>query len=159
MKRDAALDAIAEGRHRDPFGVLGPHLTADGLIIRACIPTAERISVIRKGSSAVDMVRRHEAGIFEGTVARLTTIPDYRLLVTYRGGATAEVDDPYRFGRVLTDYDLHLFGEGAHTRIYEKLGAHPVTVGSVPGVHFAVWAPNAARVSVVGDFNAWDGRP
>ena len=74
------------------------------------------------------------------------------------GGATVEIDDPYRYGRVLTDYDLYLFGEGKHTRIYDKLGAHLMTIGTASGTHFAVWAPNARRASVVGDFNAWDGR-
>ena len=78
--------------------------------------------------------------------------------MTYPGGYHADVDDPYRFGRVITDYDLYLFGEGNHTRIHDKLGAHPMTIGSTEGVHFAVWAPNATRVSVVGDFNGWDGR-
>ena len=69
-----------------------------------------------------------------------------------------EFDDPYRYGRILTDFDLHLFGEGTHQRIFEKLGAHRISVGSTTGVHFAVWAPNAQRVSVVGDLNGWDGR-
>src|SRR5207302_2961127 len=69
-----------------------------------------------------------------------------------------EIDDPYRYGRVLTDYDLHLLGEGTHYRSFEKLGAHRIQVGTTAGVHFAVWAPNADRVSVIGDFNAWDGR-
>ena len=158
MKRDAMLDALAEGRHRDPFGVLGPHVTPAGVVVRACVPTAERITITRKGLAPVDMTRRHAAGIFEATLPRAKNIPDYRLEVSYHGGATAEVDDPYRYGRVLTDYDLYLFGEGRHTRIYEKLGAHPMVIGPARGVHFAVWAPNAARVSVVGDFNAWDGR-
>ena len=78
--------------------------------------------------------------------------------MTYPGGVSVEVDDPYRYGRVLSDFDLYLFGEGKHTRLYDKLGAHPMTIGDAAGVHFAVWAPNAHRVSVVGDFNDWDGR-
>ena len=85
-------------------------------------------------------------------------MPDYRLRITYPGDHVVEIDDPYRYGRVLTDFDLHLLGEGTHHRAFEKLGAHRVTVGTTTGVHFAVWAPNAERVSVVGDFNAWDGR-
>ena len=104
------------------------------------------------------MTRRHPSGIFEAILPGKKEIPDYRLQVTYPGGVTAEVDDPYRYGRVLTDFDLYLFGEGKHTRIYDKLGAHPMTIGEAAGVHFAVWAPNAKRVSVVGDFNSWDGR-
>ena len=84
--------------------------------------------------------------------------PDYRLRITYPGEHVVEIDDPYRYGRVLTDFDLHLLGEGTHHRAFEKLGAHRMTVGTTAGVHFAVWAPNADRVSVIGDFNAWDGR-
>ena len=158
MKRDSALQALAEARHADPFAVLGPHPDSRGVVIRALVPTAERITVTRNGSGSVEMQRRHPAGIFEVVLPGATEVPDYRLQVQYHGGATSEIDDPYRYGRVLSDYDLYLFGEGKHTRIYEKLGAHPMTVGTAAGVHFAVWAPNAKRVSVVGDFNAWDGR-
>ena len=158
MKRDSALQALAEARHADPFSVLGPHPDPRGLVIRALVPTAERIRVTRNGSGSVEMERRHPAGIFEAVLPGTAEIPDYRLEVLYHGGSTSEIDDPYRYGRILSDYDLYLFGEGKHTRIYEKLGAHPTTIGGSAGVHFAVWAPNAKRVSVVGDFNAWDGR-
>jgi 1,4-alpha-glucan branching enzyme len=129
-----------------------------GVVIRACVPAADHITVTGNGLNAIHMTRRHPAGIFEVCIPDAKEIPDYRLQVTYLDGVTAEVDDPYRYGRVLTDYDLYLFGEGKHTRIYDKLGAHPMTIGVADGVHFAVWAPNAKRVSVVGDFNAWDGR-
>jgi 1,4-alpha-glucan branching enzyme len=158
MKRDSMLEALAEARHADPFSVLGPHLGPAGVAIRACIPPAERAAITRPGSPPVDMTRRHPAGIFEATLRGAKEIPDYRLEVTYPGGVTVEVDDPYRYGRVLSDFDLYLFGEGKHTRLYDKLGAHPMTIGAAAGVHFAVWAPNAYRVSVVGDFNSWDGR-
>ena len=88
-----------------------------------------------------------------------TTRSDYRLRITYHAAVTSlEIDDPYRYGRVLTDFDLHLFGEGTHHRAFEKLGAHRISVGTTTGVHFAVWAPNADRVSLIGDFNGWDGR-
>src|SRR5437867_7275299 len=83
---------------------------------------------------------------------------DYRLRFTFRDGYSIEVDDPYRYGRVLTDVDLHLIGEGTHYRAHQKLGAHRLTIGSTTGVHFAVWAPNADRVSLLGDLNGWDGR-
>jgi 1,4-alpha-glucan branching enzyme len=158
LKRDALLQALAEARHADPFGVLGPHVESGGVVIRAIVPTADRVTVTRNGSSPIDMTRRHPSGIFEATIAGATEIPDYRLRVLFHGGTTGEIDDPYRYGRVLSDYDLYLFGEGKHTRIYDQLGAHPMTVGNAAGVHFAVWAPNAKRVSVVGDFNSWDGR-
>jgi 1,4-alpha-glucan branching enzyme len=159
VKRDPSLQAIAEARHADPFGVLGPHVEPQkGVVIRAMIPSAERITVMRNGSGSIEMTRSHPAGVFEAVLPDLTEIPDYRLHVSYQGGTTSDIDDPYRYGRVLSDYDLYLFGEGKHTRIYDKLGAHPMTIGQAAGVHFAVWAPNAKRVSVVGDFNVWDGR-
>jgi 1,4-alpha-glucan branching enzyme len=149
--------ALAEARHPDPFGVLGPHVADGGVVIRAVLPGVERVAVRRAGGDAVEMQGKHPAGIYE---ARLpgTSIPDYRLRITYPGGGEHEIDDPYRYGRVIGDYDLYLFGEGNHTRVYEKLGAHPMRIGDVAGVHFAIWAPNAARVSVVGDFDRWDGR-
>src|SRR5207245_1661063 len=83
---------------------------------------------------------------------------DYRLRITFTHDHIVEADDPYRYGRVLTDFDMHLLAEGTHHRAFEKLGAHRISVGSTTGVHFAVWAPNADRVSVIGDFNGWDGR-
>ena len=152
------LDAIAGARHPDPFSFLGPHLVDGRVTIRAYLPAAETVSVVRDDASSVSMVRRHPSGVFEAELSEAREIPDYRLRVTYPGGHTVDVDDPYRYGRIISDYDLYLFGEGNHTRIYDALGAHPRRVGSTEGVHFAVWAPNAVRVSVVGDFNAWDGR-
>ena len=85
-------------------------------------------------------------------------VSHYRLRVEFPGDHVLEFDDPYRYGRVLTDFDLHLLGEGTHYRAFDKLGAHRIAVGSTVGIHFAVWAPNADRVSVIGDFNGWDGR-
>ena len=152
------LAALASARHADPFGVLGPHVEDGGVTVRAFLPEAVRVRVAAHGAEPVEMQRRHDAGIFEGRLPGQATIPDYRLRVTYGDGFEHEVDDPYRYGRVLTDYDLYLFAEGNHTRIYDKLGAHHMRVGAAAGVHFAVWAPNAARVSAVGDFNHWDGR-
>src|SRR4029079_19351992 len=110
-----------------------------------------------RGGELHPMQRRGPDGLFEITVAS-EDIPDYRLRVTYSRDYIVEIDDPYRYGRVLTDFDLHLLGEGTHHRAFEKLGAHRIRVGTTTGVHFAVWAPNADRVSVIGDFNAWDGR-
>ena len=153
-----ALDAIASARHSDPFSVLGPHVQHDHVVIRAVLPWAERVSVVGEEIGEVPMVRRHPEGVFETGLAGLTEVPEYRLHVTGPGGRTTIVDDPYRYGRVISDYDLYLFGEGNHTRIYDRLGAHPLKVGYAEGVHFAVWAPNASRAAVVGDFNDWDGR-
>ena len=159
---DAALAALAAGRHRDPFAVLGPHPNDDvagrGTVIRAFNPAARSIDLVLKATGErLAMSPREPPGFFEAVVAG-ADVPDYRLRITYPGDIVADVDDPYRYGRVLTDFDLHLLGEGTHYRSYEKLGAHRITVGDATGVHFAVWAPNADRVSIVGDFNAWDGR-
>ena len=152
------FDLLADARHSDPFSVLGPHPTDRGLAVRALFPDALDVGLARPGADPVPMERRHPAGVFETVLEGVRDVPDYRLRVVFPGGHEAEIDDPYRFGRVFGDFDLYLFGEGTHTRIYEKLGAHPMRIGATEGVHFAVWAPNAQRVSVVGDFNAWDGR-
>jgi len=104
------------------------------------------------------MARRHPSGFFEAVFEGESAIFDYRLRVIYHGGHVLEIDDPYRYGRVISDYDLHLYSEGSLLRAYDHLGAHLRRFGEAEGVHFAVWAPNADRVSVVGDFNGWDGR-
>jgi 1,4-alpha-glucan branching enzyme len=149
---------IAAARHPDPFSILGPHPTDRGLVVRAVLPGAERVEITRPDAPVVMMDARHPDGVFEGLLEGVHDAPEYRLRVTYPDGHRTELDDPYRFGRILTDFDLYLFGEGNHTRIYTRLGAHPMRIGDADGVHFAVWAPNAHRVSVVGDFNSWDGR-
>ena len=152
------FDLLADARHSDPFSVLGPHPTDRGLVVRAMFPGAQTVRLTRPGADPVTMERRHPGGVFEAVLEGVRDVPDYRLRVTSPDGREAEIDDPYRFGRIIGDFDLYLFGEGNHTRIYEKLGAHPTRIGATEGVHFAVWAPNAHRVSVVGDFNGWDGR-
>jgi 1,4-alpha-glucan branching enzyme len=160
---DAALDpglaALSSGQHRDPFSLLGPHPSTSGsVVIRALRPDAARIDVRLVANGAVEpMTRLNDDGLFEAVVAGPET-PDYRLEVTFRSGHSLGFDDPYRYGRVLTDFDLYLLSEGTHHRAFEKLGAHRITLGTTVGVHFAVWAPMAHRVSVVGDFNGWDGR-
>jgi 1,4-alpha-glucan branching enzyme len=157
---DAALVALAGGYNRDPFAVLGPHVERGETVIRAFHPSARSIDVRLVRSGELHAMNRHgEMGAFE---LRLKSDagerPDYRLKITFPGDQIVEIDDPYRYGRVLTDYDVYLLGEGTHYRAFEKLGAHRLMVGTTTGIHFAVWAPTADRVSVVGDFNAWDGR-
>jgi 1,4-alpha-glucan branching enzyme len=157
---DPALAALDAGRHRDPFALLGPHVTDDGsVVIRAVRPDAATMAVRLAATGAVHPMRRIPSsdGLFEIVVPG-PAIPDYRFRITFYGGHVLEFDDPYRYGRVLTDFDLHLLGEGTHHRAFEKLGAHRIRVGTTTGVHFAVWAPAAQRVSVIGDFNGWDGR-
>jgi 1,4-alpha-glucan branching enzyme len=162
LRRETEFTALAEGRNRDPFAILGPHPHRDGFIVRAYQPAARAIElrIVHTGELR-EMRRREEPGLFEGDLPRAAAVEgpaDYRLRITYAPGHTIELDDPYRYGRVLTDFDVYLLGEGTHQRAFEKLGAHRVRLGSTTGVHFAVWAPNAARVSVIGDFNGWDGR-
>jgi 1,4-alpha-glucan branching enzyme len=159
-----AREAIARGLHADPFAVLGPHEIAGqssgGLAIRAFRPDASTMSVEPLPERpAVPMTRVHDDGLFEALVpaARRDDF-DYRLRVERHDGTSAVFDDPYRYGPVLTAFDQHLFAEGTHVRSFDRLGARPMVHGVRAGVHFAVWAPNARRVSVVGDFNAWDGR-
>jgi 1,4-alpha-glucan branching enzyme len=156
---DEALIALVQGTNRNPFAVLGPHPDEQGggLVVRALHPSARQVEVrVLPDGPWQPMTRRHPTGLFE---ARLQAGGgDYRLRVTYPGDHAIEMDDPYRYGRVLSDFDLHLLGEGTHYRAFEKLGAHRVSIGRTAGVHFAVWAPNADRVSVIGDFNGWDGR-
>ena len=163
---DAALDAVAHGTSDNAFASLGRHeLTHHGrpaVVIRTMQPAAAQVELLRLPQrQAIPMERRHPNGLFEVIVplegARAIDF-DYRLRVVEPGGRAIEVDDPYRYGQVLSDFDLHLFAEGTHYRAWEILGPHCVTFGTTRGVHFAVWAPNAQRVSVVGDFNQWDGR-
>ncbi|HVC21383.1 MAG TPA: 1,4-alpha-glucan branching protein GlgB [Vicinamibacterales bacterium] len=165
---DRALSDLAAGRSHDPFALLGPH-AADprGTILRVLQPAARAVEAHLHGAASgaagrpgvVPLARRGSDGLFEALIpSEAGGVRDYRLRVTFQDGTVRELDDPYRFGRVLTDYDLHLLGEGTHYRSYRKLGAHVLALDGVDGVHFAVWAPNAERVSVVGDFNGWDGR-
>jgi len=148
----AAREIIA-GRHADPFSYLGPHTENDEIVLRVFLPNAKRVVAIGDNGEH-ELARLDPAGLFAG---RLDGLQHYRLRARF-GDSEVELEDPYRFPPVLTDYDLHLLGEGNHLRLYDKLGAHPMVLEGVAGVAFVVWAPNARRVSVVGDFNFWDGR-
>ena len=149
-------EALAHGRHGDPFKLLGPRDTSSGRVIRAFLPGAQAVEVLRRGDRSV-IGRLEETtpeGFFEGTV---TDREPYLLRIRWPAD-TQETEDPYSFGPLLGDLDLHLFNEGRHFELAEVFGANATTVQDVPGVAFAVWAPNAARVAVIGDFNDWDGR-
>jgi 1,4-alpha-glucan branching enzyme len=144
--------AIVEGRHSDPFHYLGWHQDGEAAVVRVFMPDAsDVVALTDAGESRLERVG-HSA-FFIGPVAN----PRYRLRVRF-GDNDVEMEDPYRFPPVLSDFDLYLLGEGNQLRLYDKLGAHPLTHDGVAGVAFAVLAPNAQRVSVVGDFNYWDGR-
>jgi len=154
-----AIEALVRGDHGDPFALLGPHRDAKGqTVVRTFQPHASRVWVIDgKGKALAELSREHADGLFAGRVGKPKSPFAYRLRLE-AGGQTLEIEDPYRFGEILGDIDVHLIGEGNHRQIYEKLGAHPRTMEGVDGVAFLVWAPNATRVSVVGAFNGWDGR-
>ncbi|MBC2835409.1 1,4-alpha-glucan branching protein GlgB [Paragemmobacter straminiformis] len=150
----SAARAIVEGRHGDPFGVLGPHKIGKDWVVLAFVPGAERLTVLCGKAEVVAEAVPDFAGLF---AAKLDKNQPYRLRAEGHGTAW-EFDDPFRFGPVLGEMDEYLLGEGTHKRLWQVLGAHIVTHEGVSGTHFAVWAPNAERVSVVGDFNIWDGR-
>jgi 1,4-alpha-glucan branching enzyme len=147
--------AILEGRHSDPFQYLGPHSEDGRTVVRAFLPEAQKVDAIDPHGEATALTRIHEDGLFAGFLPNGST--SYQLRARF-GETVVDLDDPYRFPPVLTDYDLYLLGEGTHQRLYEKLGAHPMVLEGVPGVGFVVLAPNAQQVSVVGDFNFWNPR-
>ncbi|MGX5719592.1 1,4-alpha-glucan branching protein GlgB [Shinella zoogloeoides] len=153
----ADIDAILEGRHWDPFAVLGLHASDNTFIARCFLPGASEVAVeTLSGKEIGTLTRVAEAGIFAGEVAAKKLQP-----VRYRArnaGGEWTVVDPYSFGPVLGPMDDYYIREGSHLRLFDKMGAHPMTLEGVEGFHFAVWAPNARRVSVVGNFNEWDGR-
>jgi 1,4-alpha-glucan branching enzyme len=148
--------ALADGRHCDPFSVLGPHDREDGRIIRAFLPGATRVDIIRRGDHAAigPLQQSDTPGLFEGLFADRSR---YLLRIVWPH-AIQETEDPYSFGLLLGDLDLHLFNEGRHFELANAFGGQVITVDQVEGVRFAVWAPNATRVAVVGDFNFWDRR-
>ena len=152
-----AVNAVCHARMGDPFAVLGPHDVGGGCEIRAMIPHADAVDILDRatGDALAPMERVRADGFWIGRIpARLP----YLLRLTFPGGSTLDVEDPYRFGATLGELDIYLLGEGRHHDIGERLGAHPDDMDGVAGVRFAVWAPNAQRVSVVGSFNDWDGR-
>ena len=156
-----AIAAIAGSCYSTPFDILGLHNVTlagrPGLVVRTFQPQARNVSVLRFGAER-PMQCIHADGVFETVFSGETKIFPYKLSVTLHDGRTYVTEDPYRFPPVLTGYDLHLFSEGNHIRLYDKLGAHIIEHCGVRGVHFSVWAPGAERVSVVGAFNQWDGR-
>ena len=154
---------IIQAHHNDPFSILGPHYSEkdNGIVIRAFLPHADHVYVFREGNPETEyrMERIHKEGFFELLIAGEDKGFKYRFCVTDKQGNAATFHDPYAFpSPLMSGFDCYLFAEGNHYRIFEKLGAHPVVKDGVHGVNFAVWAPNARRVSVVGAFNRWDGR-
>jgi 1,4-alpha-glucan branching enzyme len=157
------LRSLVELKHRSPHQLLGMHPLGDGsgVVVRAFVPDAAEIEiqpVHEKKQPKLKLKRLHEAGVFECVSTLAKRVYAYDLIITDRSGAARRERDPYSFLPTLSDADLFLFNKGDERRIYEKLGAQLREMDGVAGVSFAVWAPNARRVSVVGDFNQWDGR-
>ncbi|MDP9417975.1 MAG: 1,4-alpha-glucan branching protein GlgB [Actinomycetota bacterium] len=152
------LDRLVGGAHHDPHSILGPHPGAAGVTLRVLRPWATSVTAV-VGEQRHELTHEH-AGVWV-TVLPGTDVPDYRLDVSY-DGATVRQDDPYRFLPTLGEVDLHLLGEGRHEQLWQVLGAHVRTYaapfGDIVGTSFAVWAPSAQGIRVIGDFNSWDGR-
>jgi 1,4-alpha-glucan branching enzyme len=147
--------AVIEGRHSDPFHYLGLHVEDGDPVVRVFLPDAAEVAVVDERGHENSLRRVHDAGLFVGRLAEQSE--RYHVRARF-GENVVELEDPYRFPPILSYVDLYLLGEGTHMHLYEKLGAHPLVFDGVAGVAFAVFAPNARRVSVVGDFNSWDGR-
>jgi 1,4-alpha-glucan branching enzyme len=151
-----AVKALIEGRLGDPFALLGPHPAMHGTVLRVFAPPAESVAAIDgRGALLARLQPLQTPGLFAGVIPEGTA---YRLRIHWPGGLVQETEDPYSFGLLLGELDIYLLAEGSHLELGRCLGAQPMSVGGVPGVRFAVWAPNAQRLSVVGDFNGWDGR-
>src|SRR5881396_31661 len=159
----AELESLVQAQHRHPHMLLGMHPLGDGsgLVVRAYLRNTLRVEVVpvlEKARPRFALARVHESGLFEGFTKEVNKVYAYDLVITDYQGGDRRTRDGYSFLPTLGETDLHLFNEGNDRRAYEKLGAQLQTIDGVPGVSFAVWAPNAQRVSVVGEFNQWDGR-
>ncbi len=160
------LDALVRREHSNPHSVLGAHPQNGGVVIRALRPAASSVTVRADGKPAVELKRIHPGGVFEGEIKGAELPLHYQLDIDYGDGAEFTIDDPYAFLPTIGELDQHLIAEGRHEELYDKLGAHvreievpaPHPQPRVTGTAFAVWAPSARAVSVVGDFNSWDGR-
>jgi 1,4-alpha-glucan branching enzyme len=162
-KRDAELESLAHREHGNPHSVLGAHPKRSGVVIRALRPGATAVTALLDaadpdGASRLELKCAHPVGIFQGTVKGAKMPLSYRIEASYGEGPPHTQVDPYVFLPTLGELDLYLIGEGRHERIYELLGAHPKVHQDVSGTAFAVWAPAARSVSVVGDFNFWNGQ-
>src|SRR5258708_7182307 len=156
---EGTVEAIVGAYHGDPFAVLGQHQAGDCIAVRVFRPDARAVTVRDETTGATyPALQIHPDGFFEAVLEGAQERIFYQLDFTGHKGQTWSEYDPYSFGVLLGPLDLHLFAEGNHWQLYDKLGAHLTEAGGVRGTSFHVWAPNAQRVSVVGEFNAWDGR-
>ena len=158
----AEVEDITYAETADPKRILGAHIIPEGLLVQTYLPTAKRVELRLGAGAAYPMELVDESGFFAVLLplqeAWKDALPDYRYHITYDNDTTEDTEDPYAFPSVYTDRDIKKYQGGIWYDIYEKMGAHPIRINDVDGVVFSVWAPNAERVSVVGDFNLWDGR-
>ena len=152
------LDALVRREHPEPHSVLGAHASEGGVVVRALRPSAESVAVKPSRGKSVPMTEIHPGGIFEAVIEDAELPLKYKLKVDYGSAGKFTIQDPYSFLPTIGELDLHLMGEGRHEELYERLGAHVIEHGGAQGTAFAVWAPAARAVSVVGEFNSWDGR-
>jgi 1,4-alpha-glucan branching enzyme len=154
------IPRLLHAEHDDPFGVLGLHQIDQAWVVRSFRPDAKELAIIDRQhvERRFPATRIAEEGLFEAPLEGVSEGLDYLLEVTPWSGEIFQISDPYSYGPILGELDMHLYKVGNHYEIYEKLGAHLTEINGHAGVSFAVWAPNAQRVSVVGDFNGWDGR-
>jgi 1,4-alpha-glucan branching enzyme len=156
----ADIHRLLNAEHDDPFGVLGLHKIDDLWVIRAFRPDAKELAIIdsHRPDRHFPANRIANEGLFEAPLTGVTDAFDYLLEVTTWSGVTLKLSDPYSYGPILGELDMYLYKEGNHYDIYKKLGAHLTEINGYAGTTFAVWGPNAQRISIVGDFNGWDGR-
>ena len=154
----ATIDALMRAEHTDPYAVLGQHADGEAWAIRTLLPGAITVTACRAddGTTIATLKRQATSDVFAARIEGPHQRFAYRLQVLWASGASSCIEDPYRFAPLLTDMDLWLLAEGTHHRPFERLGAHLIEHEGVAGVRLALWAPNARRVSVVGDFNGWD---
>ena len=155
---EAVFSAVVDGTLADPHSVLGAHPVAGGVVICAFRPDAVSVTALTGASDDLELEQLHHGGVFAGELQGASLPLHYELQVTYPDGQTFRLTDPYAYPPTLGELDIHLAGEGRHEEIYAHLGAHVREIDGVSGTAFAVWAPSAASVAVVGDFNSWDGR-
>jgi len=154
------IDRVLDSDHHDPFQVLGLHFITEkpkAVLVRTFQPHAESVKIIT-GNTKSYLYKMRQEGLFEIVLHENQEPFSYQLEATYFNGTSHVFDDPYRFLPQFSDMDMYLFNSGTHYQLYEKMGAHPATIYDVKGTVFREWAPSARRVSVLGEFNTWDGR-
>ena len=153
------IEALVYSEEDEPQEILGPHKTEEGILVQAFLPTAVKMTAVIRGTGKEYEMELADEGGFFAVLLPGKTVPEYFFRVEYDNGVIQNLEDAYRFQpKVYAAKDLDKFEAGIHYTLYEKMGAHPMTIKGVEGTYFSVWAPNACRVSVVGDFNLWDGR-